>query len=514
MNKFAPLSLFYILCFCFIASSCHKEKADLNGQIIIGLTNLKNGLKSASSDTISTPVSIVVTIENASGKVVKNAEKVDLYNMNGDYISKPMSLVKGSYKLTSFLVLDVNNHVIYAAPLQGSPKAYLVQTPLPILFTVQYNVVTKLVPAVISTVGSSAEDFGYVSFSFDVAKTFDFLIGTFVYNDIAKNFELTSASISISGDNTSIYTGQLNSVQSASSVVSIYDSIGVTNKITLPERYNNFTLVISKDGYQTFSQTFTKAELKLHLRSVDKGPLIVILSKSNLNAGLVAYYKFNGDVLDYSGSNNNGTYHGRGAYTTGRLNNATTSIDLNGSTDYVTANNSSSLNPDQITICAWYYAIPFYGNGANSLVTKRSNTGSSVEYQYHLNVLSNLYGGDTTNVHMRQFGFNLTTDQGAYPVTTTGTGDFSYKYYQYQLYEWNFIVGTFDGTSVKLYVNGDLKAWRSAAGKLVKTANDVYIGNLQGLARPNNDFTAGKIDEIRIYDHALTQAEIVTLYQQ
>jgi hypothetical protein len=289
MKKNTCYSLTAILLISFFIFSC-KEKKNENikpGQVEFAFSAkaLKSSLKSENSDTITGLTWVVYTIEDASGNVIKNSEKIELYNMNGDYISKPISLVKGSYKLTRFMLLSWDNKILYASPVKGSPKAYLVQTPLPILFNVQNDEVTKLSPEVLSSIGCSPEDFGYATFGFEVANTFDFLIGVFVYNDLVKNYELTSATITITSGTASIIPGvQLNAKQNDPlGLVSAYDSIGVTNKITLPSNYNNYTLVISKVGYKTFSQTYTKEDLKQHLRSVDKGPLVVALDADLLS---------------------------------------------------------------------------------------------------------------------------------------------------------------------------------------------------------------------------------------
>jgi len=502
MKRNVLFSLFSLVCLCFMVSSCKKESAKFSGQaqFVVSASDLKSSLKSGVADTLNLSY-VLFTIEDASGNVVKNSEKVELYNMNGDYISKPVSLVKGSYKLTGFMVLDSKNNIVYASPLKGSAKAYLVQEPLPISFDILRNGVTKLMPEVISTVNCKPEDFGYVTFGLNVVKTFDFLIGTFIYNDNAKNFELTTAVISILSDIDTIYKGQLNAPQSGSPIVTIYDSIGVTNKITLSEKYNQCTLVISKSGYTTYRQTFTKEELKLHFKSTDKGPLVVILERSTINDGLVAYYHFNGDVLDYSGNNNNGTYYGRGVYGIGNKSDNQGAIDLNGSSDYVYIKNSPSLSPTtQISISSWYYAVPFYGNGANTIVCKE-NIISPPASLYHLAVQGNLYLNNPV------FLFNVTTTLGPHPISTSGI-------FQYAMYQWYFVVGVYDGNNTKLYVNGSLEASETQTGNILNIPNNIYIGNSEGLIRPQYDFTAGRIDEVRIYNRALSQAEIVSLYKQ
>jgi hypothetical protein len=109
--------------------------------------------------------------------------------MNGYYISKPLSLVPGGYKLSKFLVVDASNTVVYATPTEGSTKAYLVNDPLPILFSVTKDNVTKVVPEVISVKNNTPEDFGYATFSFTEVTTFDFLIGVFMNEKVFKTLK-------------------------------------------------------------------------------------------------------------------------------------------------------------------------------------------------------------------------------------------------------------------------------------------------------------------------------------
>jgi hypothetical protein len=429
--------------------------------------------------------------------VVKNSEKVELYNMNGDYISKPISLVTGNYRLTHFFVLDWKNNVVYASPIKGSPKASLVQSTLPISFNIQHNKVTKLNPEVISTVESKPEDFGYVTFGFDVANTFDFLIGAFVYNDSVKNFELTSADITILNGTTVIYNGQLKAIQNnLSGIVSGYDSIGVTNKITLPEKYNAYTLTISKRGFKTYSQTFTKEQLKLHLRSVDKGPLVILLEKSTLDDGLVAYYKFNGNAIDYSGFNNNGTYYGRGFYTSGRLNDPNSALDLNGSGDYVEIPNSSSLNPtNQLTISLWL-KIDTFLNRYTAVIAKGGPTTDGFTNREYL-------------VHFNNDGY----------ICIESSGDNqSHNYAEAAipgLKSWFLFSAIIDRVNHKMqvYINGQLKIQiDDSYSSFTINSYSLKIGAWNESNPEYSPFFKGGIDELKIYNRALSQEEILSLY--
>ncbi len=83
---------------------------------------------------------------------------------------------------------------------------------------------------------------------------------------------------------------------------------------------------------------------------------------------------------------------------------------------------------------------------------------------------------------------------------------------------WHHIFATYDGRYTKLYVDGDLKATNDAGGQYAiaysAPGDSVFIGhdadgnndNIPDTA--NGDYFDGKIDEVKIYSRALSQAEI------
>lgn len=501
--KFLGILVFVTSIFIFSCKKQNHEDGLGQLQVNFSLSSLKSTIVDTSSET--TLSEVIVTIEDLDGKVVKSDEHIELYNMNGNYISKPLALPEGKYKLTGFLVLDWKNNVVYASPVKGSTKANLVKNPLPLSFDISKDNVTKVEPEVINAASCKPEDFGYSTFTLNIADNFDFMMGVFIYDDSIKNFKLTSSVISILSDTVGVLNSNL-TPNTNGALISVYDSVGITNKITLPERFNTFTLVISKAGYKTYTKQFSKEDLKLHLRSVDKGPLVVLLDKNQISnpditTGLVAYYKFNGDVKDYSGNNNNGTYYGRELYAEGYKSDPSGSLDLNGSSDYVLINNSPSLNlTSKITVCAWYYSASFYGNGANTLVCKQ-NTLSPSASAYHLAVQGDLYNNNPV------FIFNVSTDQYYHNITTSSV-------FNYSMQQWYFVAGVYDGNYIKLYVNGNLISTGQQSGNIVSSNNNVTIGSTEGLTRPQNDYLKGRIDEVRIYNRALTDNEILYLSKQ
>ncbi len=265
------LSYFLIALISLFIFSCNDDDDPGNvqqGEVEFGFS-LKDitGNKSSKADTAE-PAALIVSIEDAGGTLVYDMEEIELYNMNGSFISKPLSLLTGSYTLEKFLVIDAEGNVIYASPLEGSDLAYLVNDPLPIEFNVSKDETVKLVPEVLSTENLTPEDFGYTTFSFEVVETFDFLLSVFVYDETAENFELTDAILSVSANENTIYT---DSVQA------------ITNQIKVNDGFDSYILTVEKEGYTSYVDTFTNEELKLYFSSEDNGPLVIILTKIDNN---------------------------------------------------------------------------------------------------------------------------------------------------------------------------------------------------------------------------------------
>ncbi|MBN1797866.1 MAG: hypothetical protein JW822_04790 [Spirochaetales bacterium] len=133
------------------------------------MENLEKSLMERSLAAVEDAAAVVVSIENAdSGELVYDTYELVLYNINGQFITESLTLNTGDYNLTQYLVIDDDQNVIFAAPLEGSNLAELVSDPLPIQFTVFNNVTTSVNVEVLPTEGSTAQDFGYAVYTFDV----------------------------------------------------------------------------------------------------------------------------------------------------------------------------------------------------------------------------------------------------------------------------------------------------------------------------------------------------------
>ncbi|WP_439344205.1 LamG domain-containing protein [Vacuolonema iberomarrocanum] len=78
------------------------------------------------------------------------------------------------------------------------------------------------------------------------------------------------------------------------------------------------------------------------------------------------------------------------------------------------------------------------------------------------------------------------------------------------LNEWSHVVGTYDGTYIRVYINGELKAETLYQGGIDLTTSELWIGNNRENSRP----FAGSLKDIQLWQRALTDGEIQQAMQQ
>ena len=71
---------------------------------------------------------------------------------------------------------------------------------------------------------------------------------------------------------------------------------------------------------------------------------------------------------------------------------------------------------------------------------------------------------------------------------------------------WTHVALTYDGSTLRLYVNGTQAATRAATGAIQTTTNPLWIGGNS----PYGEYFQGLIDDVRVYNRALTATDIQT----
>jgi len=173
----------------------------------------------------------------------------------------------------------------------------------------------------------------------------------------------------------------------------------------------------------------------------------------------------------------------------------TSSLKFNGNSDYVQINSSNNLALDSaLTVEAWIKPSA-WGNEYwdNSIFCKHS--WSTGEQGYVLRCGAN-----------GQLSFNFA---GLADGVPTSWKDIVSDDNALVLDTWQHVVGSFDGYRMRLFVNGVQIADSLFVGTLVPGTNfNACIGRLSDFGAFETRYFKGKIDEVRVWNRALSQEEI------
>jgi hypothetical protein len=219
--------------------------------------------------------------------------------------------------------------------------------------------------------------------------------------------------------------------------------------------------------------------------------IIFGLACSAANAAQVAHWAFDegqGTIAHDSANGYNGTIHGA-SWTTGILGGA---LSFDGLNDFVTIPDSDSLDlTSQATLAAWIKT--------NSTATVQGIVGRW-NYEGFTNKRSILLDarGDLND----KFRFWVSTDGTASTITHAASN------VQFLTDKWYHLACTYDGNTMRIYINGEEDNSVSKSGDIFVNDSLWYIGAFN---YANDAHFNGLIDDVRIYNHALSPGEIQQL---
>ncbi len=206
--------------------------------------------------------------------------------------------------------------------------------------------------------------------------------------------------------------------------------------------------------------------------------------------GLVGYWPFNGNANDESGNGNHGTVNGA-TLTADRNGNANSAYAFNNNS-YITINPSPNLvNIQEITFNCFANAISLAGN-EDYLISwweSNSNRNFGMRYNKNANPYNCLFVEATTN-GIYETCLNGNDGNSALAINSTF-----------------MLTTTINQSSIQLYRNGVLIHQCASGGILNFTNSQILIG-WDGFGA----YFDGIIDDIAIYNRALTPEEITALY--
>jgi len=238
---------------------------------------------------------------------------------------------------------------------------------------------------------------------------------------------------------------------------------------------------------------------------VQTEPVVAATSGTSEETGPapVGYWKFDEgygtSARDSSSYKNNGTLTNMStsgtstAWVVGKVNKA---LQFDGSNDYINVPYNASLQPtDNITVSAWFLTndktvaqqriISNTQLGGYSLVLNENSMCPSNMLSFLVNVAGTYYCAD-------------------YPNSKLSNNT------------WYFVTGSYDGETVRLYVNGSEVAVNTApSGQVQYTYDNPLCVSAEGTADAcSGQYFKGALDEIKIYNYLLTASQIKAEYNK
>jgi hypothetical protein len=204
--------------------------------------------------------------------------------------------------------------------------------------------------------------------------------------------------------------------------------------------------------------------------------------------GLLTQYEFTGGTvgtanLAASGPlGNTATLSGSVGGVTGKDGDATGAASFSGTNHLIVETKGFPQGNAPRTMCAFYRPTAVTTNGLNYIFS---------------------YGGGGND---QQFAIGLANESGNFYLdnmwtSPSITADHTFAYRSH-LYTWQHLCAVYDGSSSTLYYNGERMSTRTKA--LNTLATDARIGSIYA----NGQYFTGDIDDVRLYNKALTQDEI------
>ncbi len=197
----------------------------------------------------------------------------------------------------------------------------------------------------------------------------------------------------------------------------------------------------------------------------------------DINKGLISYFNFDDNIKDQQGYSGDGMPTGSLTYGAGRIGKA---IMFDGNNQSVVFNATPSQAPINVSISFWM-------------------KGTASPNQYLLGILS------YEDNFQKYLSFWVDDQNKFYSYLSIQASPIEADFIPEN---WIHVVGTYDGLKSNLYINGTLTGTLAEEGGVMTSFKKITLGYSEASAK----YWTGSIDELYIYNRALTQAEVTQLY--
>jgi hypothetical protein len=216
----------------------------------------------------------------------------------------------------------------------------------------------------------------------------------------------------------------------------------------------------------------------------------------DLSKGLLAYYPFNGNSNDESGNQNHATAFNGAHFAADLVGRPNKAAEFDGVNDYFLVSDNGKLNSDSVTISMMV------------LVTNTNRRHSFISRSKFEDATAVVWGLgqslDNTNVFdfvVKDKAETCATPHQYDPATIVSTPE------QMIAGKWYHVIMTFGGGKQTLYIDGQMRSTKTRNFTTLKQCSNANLV-IGGWWKNDIISTAGKIDEIRIYNRVINTCEI------
>ncbi len=208
---------------------------------------------------------------------------------------------------------------------------------------------------------------------------------------------------------------------------------------------------------------------------------------------LIGWWRFDGNAKDSSGNGNNGVETGDPTYVKGKIGHA---ISFDGMSDRIEVNATLADNPElypakAISVSAWLRTT-----------VPRDALCSVIRHEFHFNSLQTYADGAWSTVFVNRYG-SMALRRSNLDWSKINDG------------KWHHYAATYNNGIHEVWIDGIQDAFNDYGPFPLWTGNDKpwVFGGKEDIA-PGEEFYPGELDDVRIYNYALSKGEITTLYNE
>jgi hypothetical protein len=219
--------------------------------------------------------------------------------------------------------------------------------------------------------------------------------------------------------------------------------------------------------------------------------------------GLVGYYTMDGKdtnfstnkEVDESGNGNTATLVNL-TTTSATIGNLGQAMTFNGTSSHINATGLTNIAYPAITVSAWVNESASQSGNPRYVANSHTDSGSN-NLGFELMWARGNFGACVPQGLDFIIGNGSTCSAAGSAVSVPSN-------------KWFHVVGTYDGSTIKIYYNGALAGSTSFTGTIAAST----LPFAMGYGPYGNDYLNGKLDDVRIYSRALSAAEVQQLYNE